>query len=58
MDSLQSSPRSPEAKRKPGGGKQPLYIRLYFRRHMTELVQLLGYRNALSGRNQTATRGT
>ena len=25
-------------------GKQPLYIRLYFRRHMTELVQLIGYR--------------
>jgi hypothetical protein len=41
MDSVRSSPQSPEAKKRAGSGKQPLYIRLYFRRHMTELVKLL-----------------
>jgi hypothetical protein len=45
MESVRS-PQSPEAKKTArSGSKQPLYIRLYFRRHMTELVQLLGYRD-------------
>jgi hypothetical protein len=44
MDSVESSPQPHQAKKKAPGGKQPLYIRLYFRRHMTELVQLIGYR--------------
>ena len=44
MDSVQS-PHSLEARKRDRSGKQPLYIRLYFRRHMTELVQLLGYRD-------------
>ena len=45
MESVQSSPQSHATKKKAASGKQPLYIRLYFRRHMTELVQLLGYRD-------------
>ena len=45
MNSAESSPQSSPSRKKTGSGKQPLYIRLYFRPHMTELVQLLGYRD-------------
>jgi len=45
MNSAESSPQSSLPRKKAGSGKQPLYIRLYFRPHMTALVQLLGYRD-------------
>ena len=45
MNSAESSPQSSLPRKKTGSGKQPLYLRLYFHPHMTELVQLLGYRD-------------
>ena len=45
MDSIESSPPPHEAEKKARSGKQPLYIRLYFHQHMTELVRLIGYRS-------------
>lgn len=42
MDRAESP--SPEARKKANVRRLPLYIRLYFQRHMTELVQRLGYR--------------
>jgi hypothetical protein len=43
MEDIQSPHRSAGARKKPAGKRQPLHIRLYFQRHMAELVQLVGY---------------
>jgi len=45
MDPTELPPRSAAVKQTLANRRPPLYLRLYFQRHMTELVQLLGYRD-------------
>jgi hypothetical protein len=45
MDTIELPTQPTATKRKPANRRQTLLIRLHFQRHLTELVQLLGYRD-------------
>jgi hypothetical protein len=43
MTSSERSPEPQDEPRKPRSEAQPLYIRIYFRKHMTDVVRAFGY---------------